>query len=100
MNGLSHQRKRVIAIIATLVAVVGYWPNTSRLVAKTSAGGAQDSQSWASTAEPGDFNECDPGLILRPIDNLREKADDGLHITLRRTPQLDNFPDAKAAFLR
>ena len=67
MNALSHQRKRVIAIIATLVAVVGYWPNTSRLVAKTSAVGAQDSQSWASTAEPGDFiiQSADAGASCR-----------------------------------
>ncbi len=122
MKRQSHQLKRFLAIIVTAVAVIGYWPNTARLVAETRSRGAQDIQSWAPAAEPGDFiieggdagtscrdatpeeskyfNERDSDLTLRRIDDFRAQADEGLHITLRATTQLESFPDAKAAFLK
>lgn len=43
----------------------------------------------------------DPDQPLRPISPLRlNRQQSGLRIILRATPQLDNFPEAKAAFLR
>ena len=114
--------KRLLTIIITAIAVIGYWPNTAALVAETRSVGAQDNPSWVLTSESGDFviqahdagtscrdatreestyfNERDPDSLLRPIDSFRVQAVEGLHITLRATSQLDSFPQAKAAFLK
>ncbi|PYT05430.1 MAG: hypothetical protein DMF60_12010 [Acidobacteria bacterium] len=122
MNRISHQLQRLLAILVTAAAVIGYWPNKSGSVAETSSYGVHVSQSWALTAQPDDFiieatdagtscrdataeeskyfNERDPALALHPINDFRVQADEAFHITLRGTTQLDSYPDAKAAFLK
>src|SRR5262252_261222 len=124
MNRRLHDRKRLVVMLITTAALVGYlgyWP-TAALRAGTRAGDAQDDKSWsiaeeangfviiagdagascreATSEESRYFEVRDPSLTLRSINDFRVQADDGLHIELRSTPQLDGFPDAKAAFLR
>ena len=122
MDRLSRPLQRLLAILLTAVAVTGFCPATASLTAKTGSIDDQNDLSWSLTAEPGYFiiqaddtgsscrdatpeesnyfNERSPDLALSPIDELRAQADEGLHITLRATTQLDSFPAAKAAFLK
>jgi hypothetical protein len=122
MDRLARQLQRLLAILLAAVAVIGFWPNTASITAKTRSVDAQDDLSWSLAAEPGDFiiqaddtgsscrdatpeeskyfNERSPDLALSPIDEFRVQVDEGLHITLRATTQLDSFPAAKAAFLK
>lgn len=122
MDRLSRPHQRLLAILLTAVAVTGFWPATASLTAKTGSIDAQNDLSWSLTAEPSYFiiqaddtgsscrdatpeeskyfNERSADLALSEIDELRVQADEGLHITLRATTQLDSFPAAKAAFLK
>ncbi|HXG93227.1 MAG TPA: NF038122 family metalloprotease [Blastocatellia bacterium] len=122
MNSLSHQFKRLLAISVMAILAAGFWPQPGRFAAQAGSNSIQGVQSWTALDESSDFiieasdegascreasveesryfNERDPNLILRPINDFRLQDDGGLQITLRSTAQLDSFPDAKAAFLR
>src|SRR3954468_2237658 len=118
MSLFDCRARRASHTLAVLVLLAGFVPPHAAArngIGRSAAPGSSSSEGTfvlrnraggvtcddATPAEVGSVARRDPALAVREIERpSSEKGSFGLKIVLRGTAQLDNYPAAKAAFIR